>query len=213
MAVIDHLVLAVSDLGKAVDGFERDWGVRPDAGGRHQGLGTHNALVSFGTSYLELIAADPTQPDPDGPRPFGVDDIDDDRLVTWAARPDPTRGETLASLIGACRDVGHDPGDPFPMTRQTASGGVLSWQLTFPAMAHDGVIPFLIDWGDTTHPATSAPRGPDLTALGGYTTDARRANQILGALALPRFAVARGGQASGLHATFGDDHPVADRQE
>jgi len=213
MAVIDHLVLVVSDLGSAVDAFEQDWGVRPSAGGRHQGLGTHNALVSFGTSYLELIAADPTQPGPDGPRPFGVDDIDDQRLVTWAVRPDPASGETLASLIGACRNVGHDPGDPFPMARQTESGSVLSWQLTFPTMAHDGVIPFLIDWGDTAHPATSAPSGPELATLGGFTTDAERANQILDALALPQFVVACGDEIPGLHATFEADHHPGNRQE
>ena len=108
MAVIDHLVLAVPDLDRAMDDVAREYGVRPMVGGRHEGLGTHNALVSFGSSYLELIAPDPTQPDPDGPRPFGVDGIERSTLVAWAVRPDATAGESLEALIAACRRVGRD---------------------------------------------------------------------------------------------------------
>ena len=188
MAVIDHLVLAVPDLDDAIAEFEREHGVRPAVGGRHEGLGTHNALVSFGDSYLELVALDPTQPDPYGPRPFGVDDIDGATLVTWAVRPDPTYGETIDTLIGSCRAAGHDPGPAVDMSRRTPDGDLLRWRLTFPTMIHDGLIPFLIDWGDTAHPATSAPGGVTLRALSGTTADPDSANGILAALGLPAFA-------------------------
>lgn len=188
MAVIDHLVLAVPDLEAAIADFQRAHGIRPAIGGRHEGLGTHNALVSFGASYLELIAPDPTQPNPDGPRPFGVDDIDGVTLVTWAVRPDPALGETIETLIASCGAAGHDPGPAFDMSRRTPDDDLLRWRLTLPTMACDGLIPFLIDWGDTPHPAVGAPGGVVLTALSGTTADPDVANRILTALGVSAFA-------------------------
>ena len=41
---------------------------------------------------------------------------------------------------------------------------MLRWRLTLNAMA-DGLIPFLISWGDTEHPARSAPHGLTLEAF------------------------------------------------
>jgi hypothetical protein len=48
--------------------------------------------------------------------------------------------------------------------RAQATGTVLRWRLTFNAMA-GGLIPFLISWGDTEHPARSAPGGLTLEAV------------------------------------------------
>ncbi len=198
MAVIDHLVLAVPDLDEAIDAFEREHGVRPAVGGRHEGLGTHNALVSFGDSYLELIAPDPTQPDPTGPRPFGIDDIEQPTLVTWAARPDTAAGESIDTLTAACREVGYDPGQAIAMSRRTPAGNMLRWRLTLATMAHDGLIPFLIDWGDTPHPADTTPGGVDLALFSGATVDPDGANRVLAALGLPTFAEPIGDGGAGL---------------
>lgn len=41
---------------------------------------------------------------------------------------------------------------------------MLRWRATLNATA-DGLIPFLISWGDTAHPAASAPRGLTLEAF------------------------------------------------
>lgn len=157
MPVTDHLVYAVPELTAAVDAFERATGVRPAFGGAHVGLGTHNALVSLGDSYLELIAADPGQPAPERPRPFGIDHLDRARLVTFAVRP--SGDETLDGLIERARSAGADPGDPIGMSRSTPDGTVLSWRLTFPGDDLDGLVPFLIDWGDTPQPSRTAPGG------------------------------------------------------
>ena len=61
--VLDHIVLAAPDLDEAKDAFDAQTGVMPIDGGPHEGLGTRNALVSFGDgTYLEIIAPDPEQP-------------------------------------------------------------------------------------------------------------------------------------------------------
>lgn len=165
MAVIDHLVYAVPDLAVAIDWFEDATGVRPAIGGSHDGMGTHNALVSFGECYLELIAPDPGQPDPPSsglPRPFGLDEVlaaggEGATLVGFAVRPDD--GETIDELGDRMFDAGHDPGPVVDMSRLTPDGDRLSWRLTFPTQR---TLPFLIDWGDTKRPNTTQPGGVEL---------------------------------------------------
>ncbi|MHA3702140.1 VOC family protein [Jatrophihabitans sp. YIM 134969] len=143
---LDHLVLATPDIAAAAATFAADSGITPARGGSHTGLGTANVLVGLGGSaYLEIVGPDPAQPDPPQPRPFGIDDLDHTRLVTWAVHP-----PDVDAVVAAARAAGHDPGDPFAMSRRTPDGDELRWRLT-PAR---GVVPFLIDWGDTPHPTT-----------------------------------------------------------
>jgi len=157
MAVIDHLVYAVADLTAGIDWFEQQTGIRPAVGGAHVGLGTHNALVSFGECYLEIIAPDPGQPDPDMPRPFGIDGRDGPGLVGFAVRP--TDGETIGDLVDRCLDAGYDTGPISDLSRQTPNGDLLAWALTFPSSP---TLPFIIDWGDTPLPSTTQPGGVKL---------------------------------------------------
>lgn len=163
MARIDHLVYAVADLEDAIDRFAASTGVRPAVGGAHVGRGTHNALVSFGSCYLELIAPDPGQPTPAGSRPFGIDDLSDPAFVAFAVRPDP--GETLEALVDQARAVGHDPGPVSAMQRATPTGSLLEWRLTIPAATFPAVVPFLIDWGTTPLPSGTQPGGVELTSF------------------------------------------------
>ena len=59
---IDHVILAASDLDAAAERIEREYGVQVKAGGRHDGMGTHNRVVPLGGGYLELLAiADPEE--------------------------------------------------------------------------------------------------------------------------------------------------------
>jgi hypothetical protein len=154
-ARLDHLVLAVPDLAAGTQWVARALGVEPAPGGRHVGLGTANALVGLGPgTYLEVIGPDPDQPDPVGGRPFGIDGIIGATLVTWAARVSP-----MAAARQAARDRGYDPGPAREMQRATPEGSLLSWSLTSPPLAYDGLVPFLIDWGTTPHPSSRAPGG------------------------------------------------------
>lgn len=186
MAVIDHLVIIVPDLDRGMGWFEQSVGVRPAYGGAHDGLGTHNALASLGESYVELIAPDPNQPEPDGPRPFGVSSSSVPSLATYAVRPDV--GETIEQLASVMRSNGHDPGEVVSMSRTVAEGSTLQWRLTFPPSNGDGFIPFLIDWGMTPHPSATAPRGVRLVELSGSTTSPGTVNPVLEAIGIGGFA-------------------------
>jgi hypothetical protein len=164
--MLDHVVLAAPDLGRAVAQFADRTGLEPAPGGSHPGLGSANYLVALGpTAYLELIGPDPDQPRPAHGRPFLVDQLAAPRIVAWAIRtPD------IDAAVADARRRGYDPGPPRAMSRATPAGDVLHWRLTPPRPEVDsGLVPFLIDWGTTTHlrrvpcpPSTSSSGAPPI---------------------------------------------------
>jgi hypothetical protein len=150
---LDHVVFAAHDLDAAVEDLHRRLGIRAGAGGRHAGVGTHNALLSLGgDAYLEVIAPDPTQPPP-ARRPFGLDSLNTPGLAGWAVACADIDG-----TVARARERGYDPGDPLEMERATPDGSLLRWRLTTREFG-GGPVPFLISWGTTPHPARSAPAG------------------------------------------------------
>jgi hypothetical protein len=161
--VIDHLVYGARDLYKAVAGLSERLGVHALPGGRHPGIGTHNALISLGPgTYLEVIAPDSSQPPP-ARLPFGLDVLTEDRLITWAAR-----AADIERRADGARAADYDPGPVLAMSRETPDGVQLRWRLTWRAEpAGNGLVPFLIDWGDTPHPSLTAPGGCTLLNLRG----------------------------------------------
>lgn len=162
-AVLDHLVYATPHLEDTVAWLADRLGVEPAPGGQHPGLGTRNYLLGLGDgAYLEIIGVDRSQPAPAQPRPFGIDELQHAELATWAARVDD-----IDAAVAAARAVGHDPGDPIALERLDPSGNVLRWRLTLPDVHGPwaGVVPFLIDWGDTPHPSASAPSGVRLAGF------------------------------------------------
>ena len=158
----DHLVYAVPDLDWGIAELERRLGVRATPGGSHRGLGTRNALLSLGADcYLEIIGPDPEQTPPPTRRPFGLDELDAGRVVTWAVK-----ARDLERCVEAARRVGYDPGEIRSMSRDRPDGVRLDWRLTIRAEpAGEGLVPFLIDWGASESPAQRAARGCRLIAL------------------------------------------------
>lgn len=60
--LIDHVILAATDLDAAAARLEAEHGLVATGGGRHEGVGTHNRIVPLGGGYLELMAvADPAE--------------------------------------------------------------------------------------------------------------------------------------------------------
>lgn len=159
---VDHLVLGSPDLDLAVEHCETLLGVRARPGGRHPRWGTHNALLSLGPStYLELIAPDPDRSEPGSPVLFDVDRLSGPRLVRWCAAVDD-----LDAARELAADAGAVLGPVVHGSRGRPDGTTLSWRMTDPEiLPGEGVIPFLIDWGSTPHPAGSVPRAGRLIEL------------------------------------------------
>ena len=53
---VDHLIIAVKDLDKAINDYEKILGITPCWKGEHAKLGTKNALFNFENTYLELLS-------------------------------------------------------------------------------------------------------------------------------------------------------------
>lgn len=181
-AQLDHLIVAGPDLAEAVDYVESLLGARAVVGGSHPGIGTRNALVRLDPgAYIEIIGPDPEQPDPELPRWFGIDGMTGPRLATWSART----GDLDAAAEQA-RALGVDLGRISPGGRVRPDGVRLEWHVTDPrADRMNGVLPFLMDWGESPHPSASLDAGCTLVALRGYHPRADEARAVAAALGLP----------------------------
>ena len=54
--LLDHVLVAVTELAEGACRFEERYRLRALEGGRHPGIRTANMIVPFGSSNLELIA-------------------------------------------------------------------------------------------------------------------------------------------------------------
>lgn len=163
-AAFDHLVVAAATLDEGESYLESRLGVRPQRGGKHLAMGTHNSLIGLGAKrYIELIAVDPDASAPRTPRWFALDSPalqaalrEMPRLVNWVARTQDIDAARRASLV--------DPGPPRPMQR-----GEFTWRITVPAdgsLPAGGILPTLIQWADARHPGAALPdTGIRLVAL------------------------------------------------
>lgn len=185
---IDHIIYATHDLDQAIDDLEQLLGVRATFGGQHPNAGSHNALLSLGDrTYLEIIAPDPNQPEPEKPRSFGLDSLATPKLVTWAAG-----SERLSAQVIESRMAGYDPGTVVDGGRKTPDGRQLAWQsakhpnaLVGKLPPGDGLVPFMIAWGETPHPSTVTPTGCRLISLRGEHPDPDAVSAMLDALQTP----------------------------
>jgi predicted enzyme related to lactoylglutathione lyase len=53
---VDHLIIAVKDLDQAINNYKKVLGITPCWKGKHNELGTKNALFNFENTYLELLS-------------------------------------------------------------------------------------------------------------------------------------------------------------
>ena len=182
----DHLIVAAVSLAQGIDWIEGKLGARPQAGGKHVAMGTHNALLRLGRRlYLEVIAIDPEGRTPDRPRWFDLDEprmraalAEGPALIHWAARaPD------IDSDAARCPA---DLGTILPMQR-----GDMRWRMTVPADGHlpgRGLVPTLIEWSDERHPTDSlADAGLQLVAMAAEHPEPSPVRDALAALGLGEY--------------------------
>ena len=131
----------------AASTLDAERGTRSSAWGR--------ALTS--RSWVRILTSPPRV----RPRWFGIDRLREPRLVTWAAA-----AADLEELASRAAQAGVGLGPIGQGQRTRSDGATLSWRFTDPAVVScDGLVPFLIDWGLSPHPAVTAPAGGELLAL------------------------------------------------
>jgi hypothetical protein len=179
--MLDHLVYAAPDLDAAVERVQALLGVEARPGGRHPGVGTRNALVSFGGErYLEIVGPDPDQPDPPYRRWFRIDELEGPRLVTWCAR-----SRDLEAVVRRAASAGVSLGAVREGGRRRPDGSDLSWRVSDPTAEREGgVVPFFIDWLDSPHPGSGPGDGCTLLELRARHPEAARIARVTDALGL-----------------------------
>jgi hypothetical protein len=193
----DHLVVVAADLRQGCDWVEERLGARPQPGGKHVAMGTHNAVLSLGRRfYLEVIAVDPEGGAIARARWF---DLDEPRMKAAIAE-----GPHLAHWVARTGDIDAaatrvpDLGPPTPMAR-----GDFTWRITIPADGHRpgrGLVPTLIQWSDARHPADMlVDSGCRLVAIAGEHPEP----------ALVRAGLATLGLSDTLKVTYGKSPRIA----
>jgi len=178
---IDHLVFATNDLQHGIDKIETLFGISTSPGGSHPGMGTRNALLGLGPKcYLEIIGPDPDQTDFQGERIFGIDTLEQGKLVHWCIRR-----EGLSSFVQEVNARGMELSDLIPMSRDTAQGSRIHWELAFPtSFSEECPLPFFIDWGSSPHPASDCIQGAELKNFEIRHPDAAMINDSLKLLSI-----------------------------
>lgn len=155
---LDHVLIFAPTLDHAITRFGALTGVEAQAGGAHPDHGSVNALVSMGTSYVELIA--PATGSGGGK---GIEVID------YAMQcPDIEAVAAQGDALGL--EVHWMDGQ-----RMMLDGTLLRWR-AFMFEGHDfaGLLPFFIDWGATPHPSATSPGGLSNPRLAAFHPEAER---------------------------------------
>ena len=172
------------DLEAGVAAVEEATGVRAVPGGSHPGRGTANFLLGLAPTgwpegahtYLEILGPDPQQEKPaDGTLPLDAHLATEPTLQTWAIHP-----PAFLAKVAAANTAGIDFGEVQDMARDTAEGDRLEWRLTTRSpLPHEGAQPFLIDWGESVHPAEAALPTLELLEFRVESPEPEAARQVL----------------------------------
>ncbi len=203
-STVDHLVVLAASLADGVAWCETTLGITPGPGGAHPLMGTHNRLfrlvsAAFPACYGEIIAVDP-EADPPRAGTRRWFDMDDADLQRSLRRDGPRLAHFVArtaDIDAACRALaaqGIDRGPPLAASRQTPQG-LLEWKITVRPDGRrlvDGLLPTLIEWGDTHPTDAMPPSGLQLEALVAQHPDGALLQAAHGAIGLRGVDLAAG---------------------
>lgn len=177
--VIDHVLLPVADLDRAVEEMRDRYGLEAAAGGRHPNLGTANRIVPLGRQYLELIAVADRDEAAGAAASLGraveASLTAGQPLLTWALRT-----QDLDALRRKLEDAGWSLPETWSGQRRRPDGVVLRWR-TQDLVARGAItpLPFVIEWDipDELHPGRVAAAGGvrlDRVIVGAHDAPAAR---------------------------------------
>ena len=176
---VDHLVWYSADLAESERYFAEKMDCRAIYGGVHPGEGTRNSLFSLAdTTYVEILGSDPAQSQTSlAPE---LQSLTGTGIYHWAVgRSD------LIDLRRRALDARLDGSDIVTGGRALPNGRWLGWSL-FGIRNHSfgALIPFFIDWGESQHPAKTAPRGGSLASLDVSSPEPERLQEVYDILGL-----------------------------
>lgn len=186
---IDHLLIGSPNLAVGCDYAETLLGTCPQPGGRHQNVGTRNALLGLDAGiYIEIIAPDEQQ-SPNLPLSRFLSGLQVPSLLWWASRCDDIQrlGSTLTTM-----QVAH--GGIEEWSRLRPDGTRLSWQMLMPTDAVPGpAMPFFIRWRDLQeHPSESLVVAGRLETLRAVHTEGSPDREVIELLTADRLIIEAG---------------------
>ncbi|MGM9924539.1 MAG: VOC family protein [Bacillus sp. (in: firmicutes)] len=174
----DHVVHYVHEPTEAMKPLQKQ-GLHAVEGGRHENLGTHNALSYFDLSYIELIGIfDQQLIEMPAEEKYSLKETIRRNKHTNGLRRIALRSTNLEADAERFRKLGLEVYGPSPLSRRRPDGSLLSWKLLFAGMPDDALeLPFFIEWQESdeerrqelTRRSTIAdhPRGPlSLSSVG-----------------------------------------------
>ena len=146
----DHLVVVAQDLRQGCDWVEERLGVRPQPGGKHVAMGTHNALLSLGSALLSRSDRRRSRRRRSPRGRAGSTWTSRGCAPRWPKGRTSRTGSRAPTTSTPPRRAFPNSASPTPMAR-----GDLTWRITIPDDGHRpgrGLVPTLIQWPDARHP-------------------------------------------------------------
>lgn len=146
-------MVVVADLDTATEVYAAEHGLVAYTGGRHDGLGTANAIVPLESDYIELIAV------------VDADEAAQNPIGRFLSHRLATVGEGLVAVCLRTSDAAptaeRTSSSPLAGARKLPDGRELRWELLGIEGALLRGLPFFITWGlDADHPARMPANHP-----------------------------------------------------
>lgn len=174
---LDHFVVGIHELSEGSRAFETLTGVKPQFGGEHPTLGTHNVLASLGRrAYLEILAPRPDVEVHPLFAPAGGHRVLTPYLIALAT-------DDIEGVHRRLAAAGFEAPAPGPGSRLTDDGERLSWSMFSLHESGPAGAPFFIQWDlDSPHPATTTPAGCTVAGFEIASPDAHQLRKLFVAI-------------------------------